>query len=76
MDAGSDVAQRVRGAKSIDQFCTDNGISRAFFYIMPIKPRMMHVGRLRRISPEAETDWQRECEEAARQAEAADAEAA
>jgi hypothetical protein len=52
-------------AFTIEQFCKRNQISRPQFYVMPIRPRVMHAGAKKRlITREAEKDWQRECEAA------------
>ena len=56
-------------AKSIDQFCQANGISRSLFYLLRKRgqgPREMAVGNRRLISDDAERDWQK-----AREADAA-----
>jgi hypothetical protein len=53
---------------TINEFCSSQRISRAFFYVMRKEgwgPRLMHVGGTVRISPEARRDWRREREAAA-----------
>jgi predicted DNA-binding transcriptional regulator AlpA len=52
---------------SIDEFCADEGISRAFFYKLDAQgkaPDTYRVGKLRRMTREAREAWR-----AARQAE-------
>jgi predicted site-specific integrase-resolvase len=58
------------GAKSIDEFCEDHGISRATYYNLKKigkGPIEMNVGARRLVSDEAAERWRRE-----REAEAAD----
>lgn len=53
---------RGTGGKSINQFCEDWQMSRAFFYLMRKRgeaPDIMRVGDLQRISFEAEQAWAR-----------------
>jgi len=49
-----------RKASSIEQFCSDHGISRATFYNL-LKagkaPRIMRVGARRLVSEEAAAEW-------------------
>jgi hypothetical protein len=48
--------------RSIDAFCGRHGMCRATFYNLRKKgkaPRIMEIGGLRRITPEAERDWER-----------------
>jgi|SRR5262245_8271704 len=48
--------------RSISAFCRRQGISRAYYYIMPKKPRELREGKIVRITPEAERDWELERE--------------
>jgi len=54
------------GAYSVDGFCNDHEISRAFFYQL-VKcgqgPRLMKVGRRTLISKESAVDWRRDMEQ-------------
>ena len=50
------------GGKTIDAFCRDWKISRAFFYIMKARgegPAIVRSGNVQRISHEAEQSWVR-----------------
>ena len=50
------------GGKTINQFCQDWQLSRAFFYLMKGRgegPEIMQVGGVQRISFEAEQAWAR-----------------
>lgn len=54
-----------KSAFSIAEFCFRNGICRASYYNLKKAgkgPREMLVGGLRRITPAAEADWQRDRE--------------
>jgi hypothetical protein len=54
------------GARSIDQFCADHNISRAFFYLLRNRgegPVEMAIGKRRLISDEAAAAWRREREQ-------------
>lgn len=47
-------------AKTIRQFCDDYGISRTHYYVLGKVgrgPKEMILGRTKRISEEAETEW-------------------
>ena len=58
---------------TINKFCELENISRAYWYKMPIRPRVFYVGNSPRISEEARTEWRRrmEAEAEARNTEAA-----
>jgi predicted DNA-binding transcriptional regulator AlpA len=63
---GSSSTMR-RAASGIDEFCEDNGISRAFLYKLwraGKGPRRIKVGRKVLMTDEAGADWRREGEEA------------
>jgi hypothetical protein len=50
---------------SVDSFCENNGISRAFLYLLWKRgdgPVYMDLGGRRKITPEAESDWRRRME--------------
>lgn len=64
--------RRKRGvaptALTVSQFCERNQISPAHYYNIKAQgkgPREMSVGRSKRITLEAERDWQKECEQSA-----------
>jgi hypothetical protein len=48
--------------RTISGFCRGQGISRAYYYIMPKRPRELREGKIVRITPEAEREWERERE--------------
>ncbi len=53
-------------AQSVDEFCEDNDISRAFFYnLVKCKkgPRIMKLGKRTLISRESGADWRRQIEQ-------------
>lgn len=53
---------------TVSEFCHRHSISRAFFYLLASKgeaPRTFKVGRLVRISQEAEREWIKSREAAA-----------
>jgi hypothetical protein len=55
-----------RDAYSVNEFCTQNGISRAYLYLLWRRgqgPRSMQVGGRRLISKEAGRDWRRSAEQ-------------
>jgi predicted DNA-binding transcriptional regulator AlpA len=52
-------------SKTIEQWCDAHSLSRAFFYKLEKQgkaPKTFNVGRLRRVSDEADRDWVRELE--------------
>lgn len=52
-------------AKSVNQFCENNNISRGMFYKLLRQgrgPRIMKVGNRTLVTPEAEEDWRKEME--------------
>lgn len=59
-------------ARPLKDFCAAHGFSLRQFYNLPIKPRVIRIGRKIVITEEAGADWRREMEElaAADQAEA------
>ena len=55
------------GARSVDEFCADHRISRAFYYKLRREgrgPREMRVGSRVIVSDEAAADWRRSMESA------------
>ena len=53
-------------ALTVQEFCGRNRISPAHYYNLKAQgkgPREMSVGRSKRITLEAERDWQKECEQ-------------
>jgi hypothetical protein len=57
------------GGKTINQFCADWHISRGSFYNMRLRgeaPAMVKFGNVQRISHQAEAEWAREREAAAK----------
>jgi len=56
----------VDQSSTIEEFCRDEKISRAYFYKLQRQgrgPRMMNLGPgAKRISPEARRDWRRQME--------------
>jgi hypothetical protein len=44
--------------RSITAFCKRQGFSRAFYYVMEHRPRELREGRIVRITPEAEREWE------------------
>ena len=64
----------TKAAFSPDEFSTRNGISRATLYNLWKRgdgPRFMRIGARRRITREAEADWQRHMEQHGEQQAAA-----
>jgi hypothetical protein len=60
------MSQRVPppfgGSKTIEQFCSTNGISRSFYYKLKhagLGPDEMRFGKAVRISSSAEAEWHR-----------------
>jgi predicted DNA-binding transcriptional regulator AlpA len=54
-----------RKAFSVDEFCADHGISRAFFYVLKREgkaPALMKIGTRSLISIEAAAEWRRRME--------------
>jgi predicted DNA-binding transcriptional regulator AlpA len=54
-----------KAAQSIEEFCDDNGISRAMLYVLLKRgegPAIMKVGRRSLISAEAAVAWRRAME--------------
>jgi hypothetical protein len=50
---------------SVDAFCKNNDISRAFLYLLWKRgegPDYMDLGGRRKITPESETEWRRRME--------------
>jgi predicted DNA-binding transcriptional regulator AlpA len=70
VDCGNRFEVARVSAKTIDGFARSYGISRSMFYLLQQEgkaPRIFKIGRLTRISEEAERDWVR-----AREREAAE----
>jgi hypothetical protein len=48
--------------RSISGFCRRQGIGRSTYYTLKNKPRELREGKIVRITPEAERDWERQRE--------------
>lgn len=64
-------SSKSKHPRSVDGFCERQGICRATLYGLWKKglgPRFMKIGTARRITPEAEADWERERETSSQRA--------